>query len=80
MGRKNATLTCIVTCSGTILTDNNRLFLKAFIDNDDKYKLGIKLYAVYQLSKGKSSRELEDLYNTSFKLVCNWADRFDREG
>ena len=54
--------------------------IKAFIDNDDKYKLGIRLYAVYQLSKGKSSRELEDLYNTSFKQICNWADRFDREG
>lgn len=54
--------------------------IKAFIDNDDKYKLGIKLYAVYQLSKGKSSRELEDLYNTSFKQICNWADRFDQEG
>jgi len=54
--------------------------IKAFIDNDDKYKLGIKLYAVYQLSKGKSSRELEDLYNTSFKQICNWADRFDQGG
>lgn len=54
--------------------------IKAFIDKDEKYKLGIKLYAVYQLSKGKSSRELEDLYNTSFKQICNWADRFDQEG
>ncbi|MGC3978157.1 MAG: hypothetical protein QM751_07985 [Paludibacteraceae bacterium] len=51
-----------------------------FIDNDDKYKLGVKLYAVYQLSKGKSSRELEDLYNTSFRQICNWADRFGKDG
>jgi transposase len=54
--------------------------IKAIIDTDDKYKLGVKLYAVYQLSKGKSSRELEDLYNVSFKQVCNWADRFDAQG
>ncbi len=54
--------------------------IKALIDNDDKYKLGIRLYAVYQLSKGRSSRELEDLYNTSFKQICNWADRFDQKG
>lgn len=54
--------------------------IKAFIDKDDKCKLGIKLYAIYQFSKGKSSRELEDLYHTSFKQICNWADRFDMEG
>lgn len=54
--------------------------IKAIIDTDDKYKLGVKLYAVYQLSKGKPSRELEELYNVSFKQVCNWADRFDASG
>lgn len=54
--------------------------IKAIIDKDDKYKLGVKLYAVYQLSKGKPSRELEELYNVSFKQVCNWADRFDVSG
>ena len=54
--------------------------IKAIIDTDDKYKLGIRLYAVYQLSKGKASRELEDLYNVSFKQICNWANRFDQNG
>jgi transposase len=54
--------------------------IKAFIDNDNKHKVGIRLYAVYQVSKGKSSRSLEELYNTSFRQICNWVERFDREG
>ncbi len=54
--------------------------IKAFIENDDTYTIGIRLYAVYQLSKGKSSRSLEDLYHVSFKQICNWADRLDAAG
>ncbi|VBB47465.1 hypothetical protein TRIP_D420228 [uncultured Paludibacter sp.] len=30
--------------------------IKAFIDNDNKYELGVKLDAVYQLSKGNFSK------------------------
>ena len=54
--------------------------IKSFIDNDNNYKIGLRLYAVYQLSKGKSSRSLEELYNASFKQICNWADKLDAEG
>ncbi|WP_165044672.1 helix-turn-helix domain-containing protein [Dysgonomonas sp. ZJ709] len=54
--------------------------VKAFIDNEDKYKVGIKLYAILQLTKGKPSRELEELYGTSFKQILNWAARFDSQG
>jgi len=54
--------------------------IKALLDEDNKHKIGIRLYAVYQVSKGKSSRSLEELYNTSFKQICNWAVRFDKEG
>jgi transposase len=57
--------------------------IKEFIDNADnadKYKLGIRLCALYQLSKGKPSRELEEFYNVSFKQILNWADRLENEG
>lgn len=54
--------------------------VKALIDNDDKHKVGVKLCAVYQMSKGKSSRVLEDFFQVSFKQICNWATRFDNEG
>jgi transposase len=29
---------------------------------------------------GKPSRQLEELYNTSFKQILNWVDRFEKGG
>ncbi len=54
--------------------------IKALFNNDDKYKTGLRLYAVYQVSIGQSSRKLEDLYNTSFKQILNWVHRFEESG
>lgn len=54
--------------------------IKALIKKDQRYGMGIRLYAVYQVAKGKSSRKLEDLYNTSFKQITNWVHRFEEEG
>lgn len=47
---------------------------------DERYTIGIRLYAVYQVSLGKSSRKVEELYNTSFKQITNWVHRFENEG
>ena len=54
--------------------------IKALFNQDDKYKTGLRLYAVYQVSLGKASRQLEELYNTSFKQILNWVSRFEKEG
>ena len=54
--------------------------IKALFKSEDKYKIGIRLYAVYQVSLGKPSRELEAFYNTSFKQILNWVSRFEQEG
>lgn len=54
--------------------------IKALINKDERYTIGIKLYAIYQLSLGVSSRKLENLYHTSFKQILNWAHRFEQEG
>lgn len=54
--------------------------IRSLFDKDEKYKIGIKLYAVYQVSLGQASRKLEDLYNTSFKQILNWVHRFEKEG
>ena len=54
--------------------------IKALIRKDDRYTIGLRLYAVYQVAKGQSSRKLEDLYNTSFKQITNWVHRFEAEG
>lgn len=54
--------------------------IKALFRDDERYTIGIRLYAVYQVSMGQSSRKLEDLYNTSFKQITNWVHRFEKEG
>lgn len=54
--------------------------IKALIEKEEDYKIRIKLYTILQLSKGKPSREVEELYGASFKQILNWATRFDAEG
>lgn len=54
--------------------------IKAEFSKDDKYKVGMKLNAIYQLSKGMSSRKLVEFYGTSFKQILNWVHRFEAEG
>lgn len=54
--------------------------IKAMFRNDERYTIGIRLYAVYQVCLGQPSRNLEELYNTSFKQITNWVHRFEKEG
>src|SRR4051812_12895274 len=54
--------------------------IKALFRKDERYTIGIRLYAIYQVSLGQPSRKLEDLYNTSFKQITNWVHQFEREG
>jgi transposase len=34
----------------------------------------------YQVSLGKRPQELEDIYETSFKSICNWVHRLNQGG
>jgi len=54
--------------------------IKSEFSRDNKYKVGMKLNAIYQLSKGMSSRKLVEFYGTSFKQILNWVHRFEAEG
>lgn len=54
--------------------------IRGLFRDDERYTIGIRLYAVYQVSLGKPSRVLEELYNTSFKQITNWVHQFEREG
>jgi transposase len=54
--------------------------VEALFESDSRYLTGVKLFAIIQLAKGLSSRKLSAFYGTSFKQICNWADRFDAEG
>lgn len=45
--------------------------IKALFKKDERYTIGIRLYAVYQVALRQPSRKLEELYNTSFKQITN---------
>lgn len=54
--------------------------IRSLFKKDDRYTIGLRLYAVYQVALGQPSRKLEDLYHTSFKQITNWVHRFEEEG
>jgi len=54
--------------------------VETLFESDENHRIGVKLYAVLQLTRGYSSRALEEFFRTSFKQICNWADRLDAEG
>jgi transposase len=54
--------------------------IKSLFNKDERYTIGIRLYAVYQVSLGQASRKLESLYNTSFKQITNWVHQFEESG
>lgn len=54
--------------------------IKALFRKDERYTIGIRLYAIYQVSLGQPSRKLEELYNISFKQITNWVHQFENAG
>jgi hypothetical protein len=54
--------------------------IKALFKKDERYTIGIRLYAIYQVALGQPSRKLEELYNSSFKQITNWVHKFEKEG
>lgn len=54
--------------------------LKALLRKDEKFQQGVRLYACYQVSKGRKPKELEDIYETSFKSICNWVNKLNQGG
>ncbi|MDR1348547.1 MAG: helix-turn-helix domain-containing protein [Prevotellaceae bacterium] len=54
--------------------------IKSQLRKDEKFSQGVRLYAVYQIALGKKAEELEELYHTSHKSICNWVHRYNAEG
>ncbi|KAA6314331.1 hypothetical protein EZS27_035038 [termite gut metagenome] len=54
--------------------------IKSQLRKDEKYSQGIRLYAIYQIAQGKKAEDLEELYRTSHKSICNWVHRYNAEG
>ena len=54
--------------------------VEALFESDANNIVGVKMYAIIQLTRGYSSRKLQEYYRVTHKQICNWADRFDAEG
>lgn len=54
--------------------------LKSLLRKDERFQQGVRLYACYQVSKGMRPKDLEDLFETSFKSICNWVHRLNEGG
>ena len=54
--------------------------VESLFERDENNIVGVKMYAIIQLTRGYSTRKLQEFYRVTHKQICNWADRFDREG
>jgi transposase len=54
--------------------------LRSLLRKDEKFQQAVRLYACYQVSLGKRPQELEGIYETSFKSICNWVNRLNKGG
>jgi transposase len=54
--------------------------LKSLLRKDEKFQQGVRLFACYQVSLGKRPQELEGIYETSFKSICNWVNKLNQGG
>jgi transposase len=54
--------------------------IQSELRRDEKFSQGVRLHAVYQIAKGKDAKELQEVYSTSHKSVCNWVHRYNAEG
>ena len=54
--------------------------IKKMLNNNEAFTVGVRLYIVYLVALGHSSRKLSELHNVSFKQITNWVHRFDDEG
>ena len=54
--------------------------IKKMIRENEAYTVGVRLYLVYLVAMGHSSRKLAELHNISFKQITNWVHRFESDG
>lgn len=54
--------------------------IKKLLSSNEAYTVGVRLYLVYLVALGHSSRKLSELHNISFKQITNWVHRFEKQG
>ena len=54
--------------------------IRSQLRKNESFSQGIRLFAVYQVSIGKSPKDLLNLYDTSFKSIYTWIHRYNTGG
>ncbi len=54
--------------------------IKKMLTANEAFTVGIRLFIVYLVALGHSSRKLSEIHNISFKQITNWVHRFENEG
>jgi transposase len=54
--------------------------VEKLFESDGKNIVGVKLYAILQLTRGYSTYVLGEFYHVTHKQISNWANSFDAEG
>lgn len=52
--------------------------IKRLLSANESFIIAVRLYLVYQVSLGYSSRKLSEINNISFKQITTWVHRFKR--
>jgi len=54
--------------------------LLGLLHSNSEYTTGVRLLALIQIAKGKSSRDLEDIFDRSHSRFCVWVNNFNKYG
>jgi transposase len=54
--------------------------IKRLLSSNESFVVAIRLYLVYQVALGHSSRQLAEIHDISFKQITTWVHRFEAEG
>jgi len=54
--------------------------IKRLLTGNESFVVAIRLYLVYQVALGYSSRKLAEMHDISFKQITTWVHRFEVEG
>ncbi|MEJ7736798.1 MAG: helix-turn-helix domain-containing protein [Chitinophagaceae bacterium] len=54
--------------------------IKRLLSSNESFVVAIRLYLVYQVALGYSSRQLAEIHDISFKQITTWVHRFEAEG
>ena len=54
--------------------------IKRLLSANESFVIAIRLYLVYKVALGYSSRQLAKIHDISFKQITTWVHRFETEG